>query len=68
MQAAITLTGVQAPQVVFGVKMAQAEIGMRQPGVVYQTSGPTSPKLRLCKLASTRQCAAGRRGRVHAAV
>jgi uncharacterized repeat protein (TIGR01451 family) len=53
MEAAIKLTGVQAPQVAFGVKMAQAEVGVRQPGVVYQTSGPKSPKLRLCKLAST---------------
>jgi uncharacterized repeat protein (TIGR01451 family) len=53
MEAAIKLTGVQAPQVAFGVKMAQAEVGVRQPGLVYQTSGPKSPKLRLCKLAST---------------
>jgi len=53
MEAAIKLTGVQAPQVAFGVKMAQAEIGVRQPGLVYQTSGPTSPRLRLIKLAST---------------
>ena len=53
MESAIKLTGVQAPQVAFGVKMAQAEIGVRQPGLVYQTSGPTSPRLRLIKLAST---------------
>src|SRR3954452_2653275 len=45
MESAITLTGVQAPQVLFGVKAAHAEIGIRQPGLVYQTSGPTSPKL-----------------------
>jgi uncharacterized repeat protein (TIGR01451 family) len=53
MQSAITLTGNQAPQVLFGVKAAHAEIGVRQPGMIYQTTGPTSPKLRLCKLASS---------------
>ena len=31
-QAAIAWTGVQAPQVVFGVKQAHAEVGVRQPG------------------------------------
>jgi uncharacterized repeat protein (TIGR01451 family) len=59
MQAAITLTGVQAPQVLFGVKMAQAEVGVRQPGVVYETSGPTHPKLRLVKLASSGEALPG---------
>jgi uncharacterized repeat protein (TIGR01451 family) len=53
MQSAITLTGNQAPQVLFGVKAAHAEVGVRQPGMIYQTTGPTSPKLRLCKLASS---------------
>src|SRR3954447_24264089 len=53
MEAAVKLTGVQAAQVVFGVKIAQAEVGVRQPGIVYQTSGPEHPRLRLCKLAST---------------
>jgi uncharacterized repeat protein (TIGR01451 family) len=51
-EAAITWTGVQAPQVVFGVKQAHAEVGVRQPGIVYQTEGPEHPKLRLIKLAS----------------
>lgn len=51
-EAAIAWTGVQAPQVVFGVKQAQAEVGVRQPGIVYQTDGPEHPKLRLVKLAS----------------
>jgi uncharacterized repeat protein (TIGR01451 family) len=51
-QSAITWTGVQAPQVVFGVKMAQAMIGVRQPGIVYQTDEPNHPRLRLLKLAS----------------
>ncbi|HVT29312.1 MAG TPA: hypothetical protein VHE81_14950 [Lacipirellulaceae bacterium] len=52
MQSAIALTGVQAPQVLFGVKMAQAEVGVRQPGMIYQANGPEHPKLRLLKLAS----------------
>ena len=51
-EAAIAWTGVQAPQVVFGVKQAHAEVGVRQPGIVYQTDGPDHPKLRLLKLAS----------------
>ena len=51
-QAAIALTGDQAPQVVFGVKQAHAEVGVRQPGLIYQTNGPEHPKLRLIKLAS----------------
>lgn len=51
-QAAIAWTGVQAPQVVFDVQQAHAEIGLLQPGVVYQTDGPKSPKLRLLKFAS----------------
>jgi uncharacterized repeat protein (TIGR01451 family) len=59
MQAAVTLTGVQAPQVLFDVKMAQAEIGVRQPGVIYATSGPTHPKLRLVKLASSGEALPG---------
>ncbi len=51
-EAAIAWTGVQAPQVAFGVKQAHAEVGVRQPGIVYQTDGPDHPKLRLVKLAS----------------
>ncbi len=51
-EAAITLTGVQAPQVLFGVKQAHAEVGVREAGIVYQTDGPEHPKLRLLKLAS----------------
>ena len=53
MQSAITWTGDQAPQVVFGVKMAQGFDGVRQAGIVYQTDEPNSPRLRLLKLAST---------------
>jgi uncharacterized repeat protein (TIGR01451 family) len=58
-QAAITWTGVQAPQVVFGVKQAHAEIGIKQPGIIYQTDGPDNPKLRLIKLASCGHAAPG---------
>jgi uncharacterized repeat protein (TIGR01451 family) len=51
-QAAITWTGVQAPQVVFNAKRAQEMAGLRQVGVVYQTDEPDHPRLRLIKLAS----------------
>ena len=51
-QAAVTLTGVQAPQVVFGVKAAHEFVGVRQVGIIYQTDEPHSPRLRLLKLAS----------------
>jgi uncharacterized repeat protein (TIGR01451 family) len=44
---------------VFGVKMAQAEIGVRQPGLIYATTGPTHPKLRLLKLASSGEALPG---------
>jgi uncharacterized repeat protein (TIGR01451 family) len=50
-QNAITLTGDQAPQVLFGVQQAHAEVGTLKPGTIYAT-GPGSPQLRLCKLAS----------------
>src|SRR6185295_4700110 len=59
MEKAITLTGNQAPQVLFGVKAAHAEVGVRQPGLIYQTTGPTSPRLRLIKLASCGQALPG---------
>jgi uncharacterized repeat protein (TIGR01451 family) len=52
-QSAIAWTGDQAPQVVFGTKSAQAQMGIRQAGIIYQTDGPDSPRLRLLKLAST---------------
>lgn len=56
---AIALTGVQAPQVLFGVKQAHAEVGVRQPGVIYQTEGPQHPQLRLLKFASCGHAAPG---------
>jgi len=51
-QAAIALTGIQSPQVLFGVQQAHADVGVREPGIIYQTNGPEHPKLRLIKLAS----------------
>src|SRR4029078_8524218 len=59
MQHAVTLTGVQAAQVLFGVQQAHAEIGVKQPGVIYSTTGPKSPQLRLLKLASCGQALPG---------
>ncbi len=50
---AVTWTGDQAVQVVLENKQAVATLGLQQPGIVYQTSEPNSPKLRLLKLAST---------------
>jgi uncharacterized repeat protein (TIGR01451 family) len=52
-ESAVTWTGDQAAQVVFENKQAVAVVGLRQPGLVYQTSEPNSPRLRLLKLAST---------------
>lgn len=51
--AAITWTSNQAAQVAIGSVVAHAEVGIRQPGVVYQLNEPNSPRLRLIKLAST---------------
>jgi uncharacterized repeat protein (TIGR01451 family) len=51
--AAIVWTGDQAPQVVFDNRAAQAQMGIRQAGVIYHTDGPDNPRLRLVKLAST---------------
>jgi uncharacterized repeat protein (TIGR01451 family) len=51
-ESAVALTGVQAPQVLFNGKAAAAQVGVRQAGVIYQTSGPERPRLRLIKLAS----------------
>jgi uncharacterized repeat protein (TIGR01451 family) len=41
------------------VKQAHAEVGIKQPGVIYQTDGPENPKLRLIKLASCGHAALG---------
>jgi uncharacterized repeat protein (TIGR01451 family) len=52
-QSAVTWSSDQAVQVVFENKQAVALVGVKQPGIVYGTSGPESPRLRLIKLAST---------------
>jgi uncharacterized repeat protein (TIGR01451 family) len=51
--AAIAWTGDQAPQVLVDNRQVQAQVGLQQAGVIYQTDGPESPRLRLVKLAST---------------
>ena len=52
-EAAITLTGVQAPQVVFGVQGGRTRRSASgRPAIIYQTDGPDNPRLRLIKLAS----------------
>ena len=53
MQAAVTWNGDQAVQVVFSNSQAVAVVGLKQPGIVYQTDEPDDPRLRLIKLAST---------------
>jgi uncharacterized repeat protein (TIGR01451 family) len=50
--AAVTLTGIEAPQVVFGVKQAVALDRVLKPGIIYHSDEPNSPRLRLLKLAS----------------
>jgi uncharacterized repeat protein (TIGR01451 family) len=50
--AAVTLTGIEAPQVVFGVKQALGLVGVLKPGILYHSNEPNSPRLRLLKLAS----------------
>ena len=52
-QSAVAWNGDQSAQVLFENEQAVAVVGLRQPGLVYQTSGPNSPRLRLLKLAST---------------
>ena len=52
-QAAIAWTGDQAAQVVFSNQQAVAVVGLKQPGIIYQTDEPGNPRLRLVKLAST---------------
>ncbi|MGL4511730.1 MAG: hypothetical protein ACRCT8_01455 [Lacipirellulaceae bacterium] len=51
--AAITWTGEQAVQVTLSSQMASAVYLPTQPGVLYGTLEPSSPRLRLVKLAST---------------
>jgi uncharacterized repeat protein (TIGR01451 family) len=58
-QAAVTWNGDQAAQVVFSNRQAVAVVGLKQPGVVYQTDEPGNPRLRLLKLASTHHAMPG---------
>jgi uncharacterized repeat protein (TIGR01451 family) len=52
-QAAITWSSDQAAQITLDNRRAQAEVSLKQPGVVYHQDQPNKPKLRLVKLAST---------------
>lgn len=52
-QAAITWSSDQAAQITLDSRRAQAEVSLKQPGVVYHQDQPNKPKLRLVKLAST---------------
>jgi len=52
-QAAVAWNGDQAAQVVFSNQQAVAVVGLKHPGVVYETDEPDNPRLRLVKLAST---------------
>jgi len=52
-QAAITWSGDQAAQITLDSRKAQAEVSLKQAGVVYHQDKPNNPKLRLLKLAST---------------
>lgn len=50
--AAITWTGVQAPQVLIDNRQAIAEVSVQSPGTIYHLKYPSDPRLRLIKLAS----------------
>jgi uncharacterized repeat protein (TIGR01451 family) len=50
--AAVTWTGVEAPQVLLDSKQVHAEVSVQSPGTIYLLVEPNNPKLRLCKLAS----------------
>jgi uncharacterized repeat protein (TIGR01451 family) len=58
-QNAVTWSGDQAVQVVIENKQAIAAVGVKQPGVVYENGEPSSPRLRLVKLASTNHALPG---------
>lgn len=52
-QAAITWSADQAVQITIDNRRAQAEVSLKQPGIVYHQDQPNNPRLRLIKLAST---------------
>jgi uncharacterized repeat protein (TIGR01451 family) len=58
-QNAVTWSGDQAVQVVIENKQAVAAVGVKQPGIVYENGEPSSPRLRLVKLASTNHALPG---------
>ncbi|HEY4233851.1 MAG TPA: hypothetical protein VGM76_10515 [Lacipirellulaceae bacterium] len=58
-QNAVTWSGDQAVQVVFENKQAIAAVGVKQPGIVYENGEPSSPRLRLVKIASTNHALPG---------
>jgi uncharacterized repeat protein (TIGR01451 family) len=58
-QNAIAWSGDQGPQVLFSNRQAVAVVGLKQPGVVYQTDEPGDPRLRLIKCASTHHALPG---------
>jgi uncharacterized repeat protein (TIGR01451 family) len=58
-QNAVTWSGDQAVQVVIENKQAIAAVGVKQPGIVYENGEPSSPRLRLVKLASTNHALPG---------
>jgi uncharacterized repeat protein (TIGR01451 family) len=58
-QNAVTWAGDQAVQVVLENKQAVAAVGIKQPGIVYENGEPSSPRLRLIKIASTNHALPG---------
>jgi uncharacterized repeat protein (TIGR01451 family) len=58
-QNAVSWSGDQAVQVVIANKQAIAAVGVKQPGIVYENGEPSSPHLRLIKLASTNHALPG---------
>jgi uncharacterized repeat protein (TIGR01451 family) len=52
-QNAVAWNGDQGPQVVYSNRQAVAVVGLKQPGIVFQTDEPGDPRLRLIKCAST---------------
>jgi uncharacterized repeat protein (TIGR01451 family) len=58
-QNAVTWSADQAVQVTIQNKQAVAVVGIKQPGIVYENGEPSSPHLRLIKLASTNHAQPG---------
>jgi uncharacterized repeat protein (TIGR01451 family) len=58
-EAAVAWNGDQAAQVLISNKQAVAVVGLKQPGIVYQTDEPGDPRLRLIKCASKRDALPG---------